>query len=274
MNLLVGFLLVAAVTAVTIAAMLLVRRRSPDGSWFADGDRASGVFGVLATGFSVLLGFIVFLAFTSYDQSRSGAEAEALAVQQQVETAQFFPQPAGARLTGELICYARYVEHVEWDEMEAGTTGDRPNPWSVRMFLTLKGVEPAAASQGSAYDKWLDETSAREEARRDRVHGAAGVLPTPLWVVLCVFSGIVFVYMLFFADRAERAVTQAVLMGSVTIVITTMLLLLAFLDDPFNGGVGSLEPVAIQRTQRLIDSALGEIGHDATPPCDAAGRPS
>src|SRR5690349_11746686 len=121
MNLLVGFLVVAGVTAVTIAAMLLVRRRSPEGSWFSDGDRASGVFGVLATGFSVLLGFIVFLAFTSYDQSRSGAEAEALAVQQQVETAQFLPGPAGTRLTGQLICYARYVEHVEWDEMEAGT---------------------------------------------------------------------------------------------------------------------------------------------------------
>ena len=47
-------------------------------------------------GFSVLLGFIVFLAFTSYDQSRSGAETEALVVAQQVETAQFFPAPAAA----------------------------------------------------------------------------------------------------------------------------------------------------------------------------------
>jgi hypothetical protein len=273
MNLLVGFLLVAGVTVVTVTAMLLVRRRSPEGSWFSDGDRASGVFGVLATGFSVLLGFIVFLAFTSYDQSRSGAEAEALAVQQQVETAQFLPQPAGARLTGELICYARYVEHVEWSEMESGTSGDRPNPWAVRMFTTLKGVEPTTASQGSAYDKWLDETADREEARRDRVHGAEGVIPTPLWVVLFVISAIVFVYMIFFADRGERAVTQALLMGSVTIVITTMLLLLAFLDDPFNGGVGSLEPVAIQRTQRLIDSALGSVQLHVMPPCDASGRP-
>ncbi|HTI35425.1 MAG TPA: hypothetical protein VL422_17240 [Miltoncostaea sp.] len=273
MNLLVGFLLVAGVTVVTVTAMLLVRRRSPEGSWFSDGDRASGVFGVLATGFSVLLGFIVFLAFTSYDQSRSGAEAEALAVQQQVETAQFLPQPAGARLTGELICYARYVEQVEWSEMESGTSGDRPNPWAVRMFTTLKGVEPTTASQGSAYDKWLDETADREEARRDRVHGAEGVIPTPLWVVLFVISAIVFVYMIFFADRGERAVTQALLMGSVTIVITTMLLLLAFLDDPFNGGVGSLEPVAIQRTQRLIDSALGSVQLHVMPPCDASGRP-
>jgi len=47
----------------------------PDGGYFNDGDRASGVFGVLATGFSVFLGFIVFLAFTSYDESKSGAEA-------------------------------------------------------------------------------------------------------------------------------------------------------------------------------------------------------
>jgi hypothetical protein len=67
-----------AVAAVATTAMLLVRRNAPDGSYFADGDRASGVFGVLATGFSVLLGFIVFLAFTSYDQSRTGAETEAL----------------------------------------------------------------------------------------------------------------------------------------------------------------------------------------------------
>ena len=60
-----------------VTAMLLVRRGAPEGSHFADGDRASGVFGVLATGFSVLLGFIVFLAFTTYDESRAGAEAEA-----------------------------------------------------------------------------------------------------------------------------------------------------------------------------------------------------
>ena len=80
--------------------MLLVRRRAPEGSYFEDGDRAAGVFGVLATGFSVLLGFIVFLAFASYDQSRSGAEQEALVVVQQVENAQFFPRPAAAELTG------------------------------------------------------------------------------------------------------------------------------------------------------------------------------
>ena len=102
-----------------------VRRGAPEGSYFEDGDRASGVFGVLATGFSVLLGFVVFLAFTSYDQSRAGAETEALVVGQQTETAQFFPAAVAPELTGELICYGRSVVDGEWERMREGTLGTR-----------------------------------------------------------------------------------------------------------------------------------------------------
>ncbi|WP_160049855.1 hypothetical protein, partial [Raoultella sp. 18112] len=86
MNLVVGILVVIVATAVTVTAMLAVRRRAPEGSYFQDGDRASGVFGVLATGFSVLLGFIIFLSFQSYDSSRTGADLEATTVLQQTQT--------------------------------------------------------------------------------------------------------------------------------------------------------------------------------------------
>jgi hypothetical protein len=272
MNLVLGILVTAAATAVTITAMLLVRRRAPDGSYFADGDRASGVFGVLATGFSVLLGFIIFLAFTSYDESRAGAETEALVVAQQVQTAQFFPASASEELTGELVCYARSVVYDEWERMEAGTQGDSINPWGVELFGTLRGVQPESASEQSAYDKWLEQTSAREEARLDRIHGAEGVIPTPLWIVLFFISAVIFVYMLFFADSGERAVTQGLLMGAVTSVIVAMLLLLSFLDSPFQTGVGGLRPVAMERTLRITDEALGAIGTDVRFPCDDEGN--
>src|ERR671910_1660241 len=109
MNLFLAAALVAVATGLAVAAMLFVRRGAPEGSRFTDGDRASGVFGVLATGFSVLLGFVVFLAFESYDQSRSGAEAEALVLAQQVETAQFLGSSVAGELTGELVCYGRSV---------------------------------------------------------------------------------------------------------------------------------------------------------------------
>ena len=154
--------------------------------------------------------------------------------------------------------------------------GDAINPWGLALFGTLKTIRPANGVEQSAYDKWLDLTSAREEARRDRIHGAVGVIPTPLWLVLFFISVVIFAYMLFFADSAERALTQAMLMGSVTAVISTMLLLLVFLNNPVRSGVGALRPVAMERSLRMIDEALsglGGAGQDARVPCDAAGRP-
>jgi hypothetical protein len=273
MNLVEAFLIMAASVVVAVTVMLLVRRRAPAGSYFADGDRASGVFGVLSTGFAILLGFIVFLAFTSFDSSRSGAETEALTVAQQVETAQLFAAPAATELTGELVCYARSVAGPEWDQMETGNLEEGANVWGAELFGTLRTLDPQSATEEAAYGKWLDQTSDREAARQQRIHGAAGVIPSPLWVILFFIAGVIFVYMLFFADRSEGPITQAMLMGSVIGVITILLLLIGFLDNPFGGDTGSLRPVAMERTLVILDEALTIAGQDGPLPCDERGSP-
>lgn len=271
-NLVVALLIAIATTAVAVVAMLIVRRHAPEGSRFTDGDRASGVFGVLATGFSVLLGFIIFLAFTSYDEARAGAESEATIVAQQVQTAQFLPAPESATLTGELVCYARSVVGAEWDAVDSGTLGEQVNPWGVAMFRTISTVEPSTDAEQSAYDRWMDQTSDREQARVDRIHGAEGLIPLPLWLVLWIVCGILFVYLLFFADSGEGAVTQGVLMGSVTLVITLMMLLLVFFDHPHGDGVGRLKPTAMERTLELMDQQMRAADVSVSPPCDEHGR--
>lgn len=271
MNIFAGLLIIAAVTAVAVAAMLVVRRRAPEGSYFTDGDRASGVFGVMATGFSLLLGFIIFLAFSSYDSSRAGATSEATVVAQQIETAQFFEDDTRETLTGELICYGRSVAGIEWDRAETGTLGTTVNPWAAAMYRTILDVTPNSDTEQSAYDRWMDQTGAREEARNERVHGVGGVVPVPLWVVLYLIAGVIFAYMLFFADSGEGALTQAMLMGGVSVVITSLFLLLMFLDSPFTEGVGGLRPVAMERTLHLADEQLDIAGLDITLPCGADG---
>ena len=271
MNVLLGLVATLVITAITVTAMLLVRRRAPEGSYFTDGDRASGVFGVLATGFSVLLGFIIFLAFSSYDESRSGAEEEATIVAQQVQTAQFLPD-VSAELTGELVCYARNVAGPEWDALAAGTLGDRINPWGAEMFLTISTVDPQTATEQSAYDRWMDQTSDREQARIARVHGAEGIIPLPLWLALFAISAVVFAYLLFFADPAEGRVTQGMLMGSVTVVIALLLQLLVFFDHPHGDGIGRLHPTAMERTLRLIDIQTEAVGLTVSAPCDEHGN--
>ena len=156
--------------------------------------------------------------------------------------------------------------------MQAGTLGDKVSPWGVATFRTLKTVEPRTASEQAAFAKWFDQRSDRENARADRTHGAEGVIPVPLWIVLLLSAAIIFVFMMFFADSAERAVVQATMIGGVAIVITSTLLLLWFLDNPYHAGVGGLRPVAMERGVRILDQEATEIGQRLTLPCDAQGN--
>ena len=260
MSLVWPILILIACAAVAIGAMLLVRRQAPEGSYFSDGDRASGVFGVIATGFSVLLGFVIFLAFTSYDETKQGAEVEALVLAQQFETAQFMPEAVREALGNSIVCYARYTVHQEWPRLKAGTQGNRFNPWGVELFRTLEDTRPNGPTEEAAFSKWLDQTSEREAARQDRLHAAEGVVPTPLWLVLFLAAAIIGVFMLFFADSAERAKTQALLIGSVVSVVVATMLLLSFLDNPYYGGVGGLKPVAMERTEQILAQQRTIVG--------------
>lgn len=270
---LLAFAIVAGCVVVAVAAILAARRRAPEGSHFNDGDRAAGVFGVLATGFALLLGLVIVLAFDSYDQSRSGAETEALLVSQQHETALLLPKEDRAEMSGALVCYARYVVAQEWPRMERGTEGERLNPWSVELFRTIRRIDPQTPAEQAAYAKWLDQRSDLEVARAERLHGSSGVIPVPLWFVLLASGLLIVLFMLLFADSGEPWFIQAILIGSVVLVIVSSLLLIAVLDEPFSRGFGGIRPKAMEnalvnlREQRAID------GITRTPPCTAAGLP-
>ena len=120
--------------------------------------------------------------------------------------------------------------------------------------------------EDAAYGKWLDQTTDREEARRDRVHGAAGIIPNSIWLVLFFTAGIVFAFMLFFADSAERAKSQAMLIGSATAVVTATLLAIHVLDNPYRPGVGSLKPVAMERSLVILDEIRDALNQTCCSP--------
>jgi hypothetical protein len=270
-NFVLGVAILAVAVAVAVGVMLYVRTRAPEGSFFSDGDRASGVFGVLATGFAIFAGFVIFLAFTTYDQSRAGAEAEALLVVQQFETAQFLAPETRDRLSGEIICYGRSVVDREWPEMQEGDLDEAINPWGIALFRTIRAADPSGTVQETAFAKWLDQTSDREEARRDRIHGAAGITPTTIWIVLLLSAAIVFAFMLFFADPAELKRSQGMLVGSATTIVVVTLLAIYALDNPYRPGLGSIQPEAMQRSLAILDEAQADLSITVDLPCDENG---
>ena len=163
MHVILATLIILGASALAIVGILVVRRRAPDGGYFTNGDRAAGVFGVLATGFTLLLGFVVFLAFTKYDESRAGSEAEALVLVQQFETAQLMPVEVRSRLSGELICYGRSVVGTEWPAMRSGRATEHINPWAVALFRSLETVQPGRprASRAPTTRGWTTRAPGR-----------------------------------------------------------------------------------------------------------------
>ena len=169
MSLWLAAVVAVVVTALAVGAMLLMRRHAPAGGYFEDGDRAAGVFGVIATGFAVLAGFVVFLAFESFDTSRSGAETEARTVRASSSRRRSSsPRRCGRGCPAKWFVYARAVVHREWPRMQSGTLGEAPNPWGVDVFRNLGVAEPRSPSEQAAFSKYLDQRADRETARGDR----------------------------------------------------------------------------------------------------------
>ena len=48
-------------------------------------------------------------------------------------------------------------------------------------------------------------------------------------------------------------------------------LLLVFFNNPHGPGLGRLQPIAMERTIRIIDNELDIVGLTVSPPCDQDG---
>ena len=71
----------------------------------------------------------------------------------------------------------------------------------------------------------------------------------------------------------ELARSQAMLMGSATTIVVATLLAINALDHPYQAGVGSIRPVAMERTLRMIDQARAVLHDNSPPPCNGVGLP-
>jgi hypothetical protein len=61
------------------------------------------------------------------------------------------------------------------------------------------------------------------------------------------------------------------MMGSVAVVITSTLLLLWFLDNPYSSGAGGLRPFAMERTIKRLTQDTGIATERFHIPCDREG---
>src|SRR5262249_43397074 len=153
--------------------------------------------------------------------------------------------------------------------MEHGDRSPLVQMWVVRFQGALRKLKPETPQEEAAFLTMLGQADKRSDARRSRLTEANRTLPAPVWFVLIVGAVVSIGFAMFFADRRESFIVQGSLIAAVTILLVSGLLLVWFLDHPYEGSSGSIQPDEMERLLPLIQTE----NKDVMPPCNEQGEP-
>ncbi len=267
----ISLLLIVVPTLLAVVAMLVVRRwAAPPGGLMSSMESADGIFSAAGAGLTVLLAFVIFTTFNSYENGRNATGQEAVAAQQMYQTAGFFPDKSEA-LRGEVICYARSVIHDEWPEMAHGRESASTQGWADALDTTIQQAQVNGNGQGAALQHWLQLGEDRQEARRTRLAEGQSFVPGFVWFVLILITIALVAFQCLFADPRATAFGQSVAMTAMAATLFSALTLIWVLDRPFNDRGAQIPPSRMAASLTIMSR---EAGLPSLLPCDANGNPS
>ena len=249
MDLWLAGLIILGAAALSVAAMLVVRRVAPAGSYFKDVVPAGALYTVLGTAYMVILAFVFLVAFESYHAARTEAQNEATATLAMFHAVQPLSSKTRNQLQSQVICYAREVISKEWPAMRDGKTSPAVE---ARITAMENDGEKVASQQGAVYQAWSSANDERRHGRQGRIAEAAPVVPSVIWLVLIVGALVVLSTVCFFADADEAWFPQVAMMAATATIIVSGLLLVRFLELPYENQSGSIKPSAMARSLALI----------------------
>ena len=266
-----SILFMLACSALAVGLLYGVRRFfAPPGGFFHDTEVAAGILGVVGTGYAVLLGFVIFSVFGSYNNAREYVAQEAVSMRQLAATAGYFAPDDRQALRGELICYGRAVVGDEWPAMQTASESETVTAWVGRLDATTQATPVDTAKESAALQNWFTQSKDRQEARRGRIAEAAPFLPAFVWGILVVLLVVVLFYQCLFAEPRRPLFAQAVGVGAMALVLVAALSLAWILDLPFNDRGAMISPDRLERV--VMDMEQGYGYPASTIPCDAAGH--
>jgi len=264
---------VIVVVVLSGALGLLVHRRlakpeRTDSQDSAEGIPVTDLIAPVRILVALVLAFVLFQTFSSYEDASDAANDEAGAVSTEAEAAALLPSPTGPELVALLRCYARAVAGPGWESLEATRqTSSISNDADERVAAAVAQAQQAGISETLMAEVVAAERD-RVAARRVRLTEATPSVPGIVTALLIGSVVITVAFTAAFADRRIRPSLRWMLLGMTALIFTASLLVILDLDRPF-GGVARIDPTAM----RGAEEQIGTMSFGANPPCDVSGAP-
>jgi hypothetical protein len=256
----------AGAAAALVFALVQRRTRAP---LLLDSGRGRGMIQVVGTSFAVLLAFVILAAFQTYNDARAAAGSEATAVLDMARTAALFSAAQRDQLRSDLICYGRAVVSEEWPAMRRGDSSPLVDRWIAAYRALFGRLDLRTTREQIALQELLSLAATRTAGRQQRLSDDTPPIPTPLWVAL-IFGGVVAVALqISVVDPREHLSVLGPMIAGVSGVVAAGLLVVYFLDHPYQPRAGGIQPNAMRQTLTTVQN----LEPGLRPACGESGLP-
>jgi Protein of unknown function (DUF4239) len=205
--------------------------------------------GVLGTTYAVILGFMLYAVWTSFQDANVNAETEANCLVSVYRVANGLPAEQRDEVHQLARQYADIVIMQEWPTMHGGEFGLAGHQTIEQLWSAVLQTKPDSFAQQTAMNLALTEIDSMTEHRRLRQLQSQSKLPAILWIVLIVGGIITMLSSCMFG--IDNFVLHAMQVVSLTLLLSLILIAIADIDRPFQGVV-HVNPTGFERARQTF----------------------
>jgi hypothetical protein len=205
--------------------------------------------GVLGTTYAVILGFMLYAVWTSFQDANINAETEANCLVSVYRLANGLPAEQRDEVHKLARQYADIVITQEWPTMQGGELGYAGHQTIEQLWSAVLQTKPDSFAQQTAMNLALTEIDSMTEHRRVRQLQSQSKLPAILWIVLIVGGIITMLSSCMFG--IDNFILHALQVVSLTLLLALILVAIADIDRPFQGVV-HVNPSGFERARQTF----------------------
>lgn len=232
---LLGAIIISIFVGISIGGLLLVRRFVPHHKLKLHNDVAGSIFEALGMAYTVLLAFVVVIAWQSFDKSSLNVEKEANCLVDLYRDSVSFPETMKGQIHSLIKEYAHTVIGEEWTMLAKGEQSQRAHELLKKIWVVYSSYEPKTENEKIFLSESVRKLNEAGELRRLRLMDSRTGIHPILWSVLLIGGITTIIFTFFFGS--ENLGAQILMTAMLALVIALILFTVLLLDFPFTGGL-------------------------------------
>jgi hypothetical protein len=244
--------LVLGCMLVTLAFLLLLQFFWPASQRRDHNDAIGWHVSILGTTYAVIIGFMLYAVWTSYQNAEVNADNEANSLINLYRLADGLPSAQRVQVHQLVRDYTDEVIDEEWPAMSKGQISPGGHHIMQQLWAAVMQVKPVTFGEQTSMNLTLTELSTMTEHRRVRELQSESGLPGILWTVLLLGGAITTLSSCLFGTANFKL--HCVQVISLTLLLSLALVAIADIDRPFQGAV-RVTPLGFERARFTIAQA-------------------